>query len=127
MPVTAIDHVTVTGAGNMGHGTAEVTAIAGYDVTLRDIEGDLVEDGYEDIEWSLRKLDEKGRLDESPEEILSRVDTAVDLEEAVSHADLVVEAAPEQMSIKKDLFAGLDEYTDEDAVLASRPASRSLR
>jgi 3-hydroxyacyl-CoA dehydrogenase len=38
MPVTAIDHVTVIGAGNMGHGIAEITAIAGYDVTLRDIE-----------------------------------------------------------------------------------------
>ena len=125
MSVTAIDHVTVIGAGNMGHGIAEVTAIAGCDVTLRAIEGDLVEDGYEDVEWSLRKLDEKGRLDESPEEILSRVDTAVDLEEAVSHADLVVEAAPERMSIEKDLFADLDEYTDEDAILASNTSSLS--
>ena len=126
MPVTAIDHVTVIGAGNMGHGIAEVTAMAGYDVTLRDIEEDLVEEGYEDIEWSLQKLSEKGRLDESPEEILSRVDTAVDLETAVSNADLVVEAAPEQMSLKKDLFADLDEYTHEDAILASNTSSLSI-
>jgi 3-hydroxyacyl-CoA dehydrogenase len=50
----------------MGHGITEVTALAGYDVTMRDIEDHLFEDGYEDIQWSLENLAEKGRIDEDP-------------------------------------------------------------
>ena len=126
MALSDIERVAVIGAGSMGHGIAEVSAIAGYDVTLRDIEEELVQDGYDDIEWSLGKLAEKGFLEEDPDEILARVDTAVDLEEAVADADLVVEAAPEQMSLKKELFADLDEYTDEGAILASNTSSLSI-
>ncbi|NHN57658.1 MULTISPECIES: 3-hydroxyacyl-CoA dehydrogenase/enoyl-CoA hydratase family protein [Halorussus] len=121
-----IRRVTVLGAGNMGHGITEVAAMAGYDVTMRDIEEDLVEDGYDDIEWSLEKLAEKDRLDEPVEEILGRIDTATDLEAAVSDADLVVEAAPEQMDLKKDIFGDLDEFAPDDAILASNTSSLSI-
>ncbi len=90
---TEIATVAVLGAGTMGHGIAEVTAIAGYDVVLRDIEEDLVEDGYDSIEWSLEKLAEKGRLDEDPDDVAARIGTTTDLEAAVSDADLVIEPA----------------------------------
>ena len=68
-PVTSndIQRVTVLGAGSMGHGIAEVAAIAGYDVVLRDVEEELVRDGYEQIEWSVGKLAEKGRVDDDPD------------------------------------------------------------
>ncbi|MFC7226428.1 3-hydroxyacyl-CoA dehydrogenase NAD-binding domain-containing protein [Salinirubellus salinus] len=126
MSLDDIDRVTVLGAGNMGHGITEVVAIAGYEVTMRDIEQDLVDDGYESIQWSLEKLSEKGLIDEDPEDVMSRVSTEVDLETAVEDADLVIEAAPEQMSLKKDIFGDLDEFTHEDCILASNTSSLSI-
>ena len=123
---TGIDRVAVLGAGNMGHGITEVVAMAGYDVAMRDVEADLVDDGYEDIEWSLSKLAEKGRLDETPEEILGRIETTTDLDGAVADADLVIEAAPERMAIKKEVFAELDELAPPDAILASNTSSLSI-
>lgn len=126
MNVDDIKRVTVLGAGNMGHGITEVAAIAGYEVTMRDIEQELVDDGYESIEWSLEKLSEKGLVDEDPDEVLARIHTAVDLEESVANADLVIEAAPEQMELKKEIFADLDEYAPEHAILASNTSSLSI-
>ena len=123
MTLEDIDHVAVLGAGSMGHGITEVVAIAGYRVTMRDVEPELVEDGYEDIEWSLEKLAEKDRIDEAPAEVLDRIETTTDLESAVSEADLVVEAAPEEMAVKHDVFSDLDEMAPEDAVLASNTSS----
>jgi enoyl-CoA hydratase/3-hydroxyacyl-CoA dehydrogenase len=126
MSVDDIGRVAVLGAGSMGHGITEVVAMAGFDVTMRDIEQDLVDDGYESIEWSLEKLAEKGRFDEEPETVLARVSTAVDLEEATHDADLVIEAAPERMDLKREIFAELDEYTPEGAILASNTSSLSI-
>ncbi len=126
MTLADIDHVAVLGAGNMGHGIAEVTAMAGYTVTMRDIEQDLVDDGYENVRWSLEKLGEKGLIDESPGDVLDRIETAVDLETAVSDADLVIEVAPERMDIKKDIFGDLAEMAPDDAVLASNTSSLSI-
>ncbi|MFC4449067.1 3-hydroxyacyl-CoA dehydrogenase/enoyl-CoA hydratase family protein [Halorussus aquaticus] len=126
MTVSDIRRVTVLGAGNMGHGITEVAALAGYDVTMRDVETDLVEDGYDDIEWSLEKLAEKDRLDESVEAILGRIDTTTDLEAAVADADIVIEAAPERMDLKKDIFGDLDEFAPDDAILASNTSSLSI-
>ncbi|WP_254840340.1 3-hydroxyacyl-CoA dehydrogenase/enoyl-CoA hydratase family protein [Natronomonas marina] len=123
MTIEDIDRVAVLGAGSMGHGITEVVAIAGYQVTMRDVETDLVEDGYEDIEWSLEKLAEKDRIDEAPADVLKRIETTTDLESAVAEADLVIEAAPEEMEIKHDIFSDLDEMTPEDAILASNTSS----
>jgi enoyl-CoA hydratase/3-hydroxyacyl-CoA dehydrogenase len=118
-----IDHVTVLGAGNMGHGITEVVALGGYDVTMRDIEGEIVEDGYQDIEWSLEKLSEKGLIDQDPEAVLDRVSTAVDLESAVADTDLVIEAAPEKLDLKRDIYADLEEFAPDHTVFASNTSS----
>ncbi|MDJ1431559.1 3-hydroxyacyl-CoA dehydrogenase NAD-binding domain-containing protein [Halostagnicola sp. A-GB9-2] len=123
MSYGTIDRVAVLGAGNMGHGITEVTAMAGYDVTMRDIEDDLVDGGYEQIEWSLEKLEEKDRLNEPAADVLDRIETTTDLDEAVSDADLVIEAAPENLELKHDIFADLEELTDEDTLLASNTSS----
>jgi len=127
-PVTSndIQRVTVLGAGSMGHGIAEVAAIAGYDVVLRDVEEELVRDGYEQIEWSVGKLAEKGRVDDDPDEILGRIDTEVDLETAVADADLVIEAAPEKMDLKKEIFADLDAYAPDGAILGTNTSTLSI-
>jgi enoyl-CoA hydratase/3-hydroxyacyl-CoA dehydrogenase len=123
MHVEDIDRVTVLGAGNMGHGITEVVAMGGYDVVMRDIEEEIVRDGYEDIEWSLNKLAESGRLDEDPEAVLDRIETEVDLESAVDGTDLVIEAAPENLELKRDIYEDLDEYAPDHAILASNTSS----
>ncbi|QLK27130.1 3-hydroxyacyl-CoA dehydrogenase NAD-binding domain-containing protein [Natrinema zhouii] len=123
MSLDSIDRVAVLGAGNMGHGITEVTAMAGYDVTMRDIKDEFVEDGYESIEWSLQKLEEKELIDESADDVLSRIETTTDLEEAVSDADLVIEAAPEDLDLKHDIFSDLEEYTSEETLLATNTSS----
>jgi len=93
MDATDVETVAVLGAGNMGHGIAEVAALAGYDVQLRDINEELVQEGYDSIEWSLDKLAEKDRIgDDEATAALDRVDPVVPVEDAVDDADLVVEA-----------------------------------
>ena len=126
MSVDDIERVAVLGAGNMGHGITEVVAIAGYDVVMRDIEQEIVDEGYEDIQWSLEKLAEKGIVDEEADDVMGRIDTEVDLETAVEDVDLVIEAAPEQMELKKEIYGELTDFTPEDAILASNTSSLSI-
>mgnify|MGYP000377404290 FL=1 len=118
-----IESVAVLGAGSMGHGIAEVAAIAGYDVVMRDIEEEFVEDGYEQIEWSLGKLAEKGQIDEDPDDVLARVSTTVDLADAVDDADLVIEAAPEDLELKRNIFAEVDAASGDETIMATNTSS----
>jgi len=127
MELDDINSITVLGAGNMGHGIAEVAALSGYDVKLRDIEEEFVQNGYEQIEWSLDKLAEKERIGEDEAEAaLERVTPLVDLETAVEDADVVIEAVPEKMEIKKDVYEDLEAYAPEDAVFATNTSSLSI-
>jgi len=127
MDIDDITTISVLGAGNMGHGIAEVAAIAGYDVVLRDIEEELVQDGYEQVEWSLNKLAEKDRMtEEEAEAALERITPLVDLEDAVADADVVIEAVPEVMDIKKEVYQEIDEYAPEEAIFATNTSSLSI-
>ncbi|WP_129116563.1 3-hydroxyacyl-CoA dehydrogenase/enoyl-CoA hydratase family protein [Halegenticoccus tardaugens] len=121
-----IDRVAVLGSGNMGHGIAEVAAMAGYGVAMRDVDRERVDEGYENVRWSLEKLEATGALDEPASAVLDRVDATVDLEAAVEGADLVVEAAPERLALKREIFAELDEIAPRDAILASNTSSLSI-
>jgi enoyl-CoA hydratase/3-hydroxyacyl-CoA dehydrogenase len=126
MTLDSVDSVAVIGSGNMGHGIAEVAAIAGYEVTMQDVDADALAAGAEQVEWSLDKLCEAGRLDEPPAAVLDRLSTTVDLEAAVGDADLVVEAVPERLSLKRSVFAEVDAYAPDGAVLASNTSSLSI-
>ena len=127
MQLEDVQHVTVLGAGNMGHGIAEVAALAGYDVALRDIEEEFVQDGYDQIEWSLGKLAEKDRIgDDEADAALDRVEAYVDLEDSLADADVVVEVVPEKMAIKKDVYDEVVEYAPEEAVFVSNTSSLSI-
>ena len=127
MQLEDVTQIAVLGAGNMGHGIAEVAALAGYSVTMRDVEREYVEAGYESIEWSLERLEERGDLDEDAvESTLGRIDPVVDLEAAVSAADVIVEAVPEQRSIKADVYASALEHAPDDAILVSNTSSLSI-
>jgi len=127
MQLEDVQRVTVLGAGNMGHGIAEVAALAGYDVALRDIEEEFVQDGYDQIEWSLGKLAEKDRIgEEEAEAALDRVEAFVDLEDSLADADVVVEVVPEKMAIKKDVYDEVVEYAPEEAVFVTNTSSLSI-
>jgi len=127
MQLEDVQRITVLGAGNMGHGIAEVAALAGYEVALRDIEAEFVQDGYDQIEWSLGKLAEKDRIgEEEAEAALDRVETFVDLEESLADADAVVEVVPEKMAIKKDVYDEVVEYAPEEAVFVTNTSSLSV-
>ena len=127
MQLEDVQRVAVLGAGNMGHGIAEVAALAGYDVSLRDIEAELVQDGYDQIEWSLGKLAEKNRIGEDEANAaLDRVETFVDLEAALADADVVVEVVPEKMAIKKDVYEEVVEFAPEGAVFVTNTSSLSV-
>lgn len=123
MMMEDIERVAVLGAGNMGHGITEVVAMAGYSVTMRDIETEFLVNGYEEIEWSLEKLAEHDRLEEAPDTVLERIDTTTNMETAVADADLVIEAIPEDLDLKHETFSELDSLTDESAILASNTSS----
>ncbi|WP_396612306.1 3-hydroxyacyl-CoA dehydrogenase NAD-binding domain-containing protein [Haloferax sp. S1W] len=127
MKVDDINSITVLGAGNMGHGIAEVAALAGYDVVLRDIKDEFVQKGYDQIEWSLNKLAENDRISQADADAaLDRVTPVVDLEESVADADVVIEAVPEKMSIKKEVYTDLEEYAPERTIFATNTSSLSI-
>ncbi|PSQ38815.1 3-hydroxyacyl-CoA dehydrogenase [Halobacteriales archaeon SW_5_70_135] len=127
MDPDSIETVAVTGAGTMGHGIAEVAALAGYEVRLRDVERELVRDGYERIEWSLEKLAEKGRVDDAERDAaLDRITPVVDVVEAVEGADLVIEAVVEDADVKRQVYADVCEHLDDEALVATNTSSLSV-
>ena len=120
-------NVSVLGAGTMGHGIAQVTAMAGHDVTMRDIEAEFVEDGLDAIEENLQGGVDRGKVtDEEKEATLERISGTTDLAEAVADADLVVEAVPEDIDLKKETFEDVEAHAPEDAVVASNTSSMSV-
>ncbi|MFO7927958.1 MAG: 3-hydroxyacyl-CoA dehydrogenase NAD-binding domain-containing protein [Halobacteriota archaeon] len=127
MEIDDIETIAVLGAGNMGHGIAEVAALAGYSVNLRDIKEEFVQNGYEQIEWSLEKLAEKDRIsDEEAEDALDNVSPYVDIEDSVGDADFVIEAVPEKMEIKNDVYGDVEESLPDHAIIASNTSSLSI-
>ena len=123
--LSTVDTVGVVGAGTMGNGIAQVAATAGYDVVMRDIEQEFVDKGFDAIVSSLSRLDAKGELDEAPSAIHDRVAGTTDLAD-LADADLVVEAALEDMEIKQDVFGELERITDDDVVLATNTSTLSI-
>lgn len=124
MQIDNIKTIAVIGAGVMGHGIAELAAIANYRVKLYDIKEELVQKGFEQIRWSLEKLAEKGRISaEKARSKLQLITPLTKLEEAVKEADFVIEAAPENLKLKQDLFAQLDRLAPAHAILATNTSS----
>ncbi|PSP96360.1 3-hydroxyacyl-CoA dehydrogenase [Halobacteriales archaeon QS_5_70_17] len=122
-----IQTVAVLGAGNMGHGIAEVAAMAGYEVALRDIDEELVQEGYDQIEWSLEKLAENDQItEEEAEASLARIDPVVEVEAAVGDADVVIEAVPEKMAIKKDVYGEVEAHAPDRALIVTNTSSLSI-
>jgi 3-hydroxyacyl-CoA dehydrogenase len=122
-----VKKITVLGAGLMGHGICQVAAQAGYEVNLRDVKQEFLDRGMEMIRRSLSRFQNKGVLTEQQvHEILDRIHPMLDLKEAVAEADLVIEAIPEIIELKKETFREVDNYAPAHAIIASNTSSISI-
>ena len=124
MDVMEIKNITVLGSGIMGHGIAQISAMAGYNVVLRDIEQKFLDNAMDKINWSLEKLVSKEKISKDErDKITARIKPIVDLSNAVHDSDLVIEAVPEIMDIKKQVYRELDKVADARIIFASNTST----
>ncbi len=121
-----IRRIGVVGAGQMGSGIAEVAVSTGFSVVMRDVAPEFVERGKKRILSDLEKRVQKGKMTaEEQKEVLGRLATTTRLED-FKDCDLVIEAASEQIPIKKEVFQTLDAVTRKEAILASNTSSIAI-
>ena len=119
-----INKIAVIGAGVMGSGVAQVSAIAGYQVTVHDISDDMLQKSQSGIEASLNKFVEKGKIEKSAADTaLANIQFSTRLEEAADNADIIIEAIFENLDIKHEIFKKLDECAGPNAILASNTSA----
>ncbi len=119
----AIQKVMVIGAGQMGSGIAQVCAQAGYEVILNDMKDEFFERGLNTITKNLARDVEKGRkTEEEKSGVLARITKSLTIEDA-KNADIIIEAAVENMDIKQSIFKQLDEIAPKHAILATNTSS----
>lgn len=122
-----IQQLTILGTGTMGRGIAYLSAVAGYDTVLFDADPAALDSAKSAIESILRKGVEKGKItDSNAAAAIARVQLIPDLEPAVSGADLIIEAVPESLELKVELFAQADLFCGPDTILASNTSSISI-
>jgi 3-hydroxybutyryl-CoA dehydrogenase len=122
-----IKQISILGTGTMGRGIAYLSALAGYDTVLFDVDPGALDAARAAVESILRKGVEKGRVAENAAtDAMARVQTIAELEPAVSGADLIVEAVPESLELKIDLFAQADLFCGSEAIFASNTSSISI-
>ena len=121
-----ISTIGVVGAGQMGSGIAQVSAVSGFRVILNDIAETFLEKGLSVISKNLQRQVEKGKLDPAQKEAIGgRIKTTVKLEE-MSEADFVIEAATENEPLKFNLFGELDKICRKEVILSSNTSSISI-
>ena len=120
----SVKNITVLGSGVMGHGIAQVSAAAGYNVVLRDIKQEFLDKAMGKIRWSLDKLVSKEKISKDEgDAIFARIIPVVDLNDAVKDAELVIEVVPEIMDLKKSVYAELDKVAAPEVVFASNTST----
>ena len=122
--MSEIQKITVLGSGIMGHGIAQISAMAGFEVALRDIKHEFLNNAMNKIKWSLNKLVEKKTLSQSEcESIYNRIHPVIPLREALAGADLLIEAVPENMDLKRAVYKEVDENSDASTIYASNTST----
>ena len=120
MKLEDVRNVSIIGAGLMGHGIAQVFAQAGYDVYLRDIKQEFLTNAVNRMRENLQKLSAAGLIRaEQIDVAMSHVKTTLDLKEALAQSDFVIEAATENMDLKKEIFREADALSPDRAILAT--------
>jgi 3-hydroxybutyryl-CoA dehydrogenase len=122
-----IRNISILGTGTMGRGIAYLAALSGFDTFVYDVEASALDSARANIESTLQKGVEKGKVAEAKAaEVMGRVQFVPDLEPAVSGADLIIEAVPESFELKTDLFSQADLYCGPETILASNTSSISI-
>jgi len=121
----AINKVGVLGCGLMGSGIAQVSATAGFDVMVLEVEQKYVDKGFAGIEKSLAKLAEKGTIKEAPQTIRARLIGTTNMQD-LADCDIVIEAVIENIPEKKKMYSSLDGIVKKDAIFASNTSSISI-
>ncbi|XP_077999352.1 hydroxyacyl-coenzyme A dehydrogenase, mitochondrial-like [Glandiceps talaboti] len=130
--MAAINHITVIGGGSMGNGIAQVSAQAGYQVTMVDQTEEILQKSVGIISKSLQRVvkkkfaDDPAKGEEFMQGVIGKISTNTDAEQAVANTDLVIEAIVENMDIKKKLFTALDKAAKDTAIFASNTSSLSI-
>ena len=120
-------NITVIGAGTMGNGIAHVFAQSGYQVQLVDISQSALDKAVAKIGKNLDRMIAKERITENDKaETLGNISTSTDLKSGVAHAELVVEAATENVDLKLKIFKDIDDATSDDCILATNTSSISI-
>ncbi|KAA3608725.1 MAG: 3-hydroxyacyl-CoA dehydrogenase family protein [Planctomycetota bacterium] len=123
----SIQSCAVLGAGTMGHGIAQICAQSGMEVRLFDVAEQALQKGMAGIDRMLNKAVEKGKATrEDSDQALARISTTTDLAKACAQVDLVIEAVPERLDLKKSLFQQVEAVVDGDCLLASNTSSLSI-
>lgn len=127
MVETKLKKAAVIGSGTMGHGIAQLLAMAGHEVFMIDINEEFLSKGVERIKWSLGKFVEKRRIRrEDADAALARIKTTTSYEEGCRDIDIAIEAVPENMELKKTVFAKIDSLAPAHAILASNTSTLSI-
>jgi 3-hydroxybutyryl-CoA dehydrogenase len=122
-----MNNITVIGSGTMGNGIAHVFAQYGFQVALVDIKQDALDKGIETISKNLDRQINKGLMtQELKQETLSRLSTFTNIKEGLMQADLVIEAATEDLNVKLSIFKELDRFCKPEAILSSNTSSISI-
>ena len=120
--------VGVIGAGTMGHGIAQVSAMAGYDVWLSDREQSFVDNGLSHVAKNLAKGVAKGKVDANArDQTLAHLHGTTDLAELAENADLIIEAIPEKLELKVQLFQRLEPLAQSHCIFGTNTSSLSIR
>ncbi len=117
-----IEKVFVIGSGTMGNGIAQVCAQNGISVLMNDVSRDLLDKAVKNINWSVSKFIEKGRISEDLDTVMGRIETSTGIDGAAD-ADLVIEAVFEKIEVKHDVFRRLDTVVGDDTILASNTSA----
>ncbi|MEJ2539069.1 MAG: 3-hydroxyacyl-CoA dehydrogenase family protein [Gemmatimonadota bacterium] len=125
--MSEIERVAVLGAGTMGHGIAQVSAMAGLGTVLHDPDGEALEHGLDRIRTNLHNGVELGKIGEdAAHEALNRLQMGLDLMPSVAEADLVIEAVPESLELKHRIFTDVAVAAPPHALLATNTSSLSI-
>lgn len=124
--ISHIQHIGVVGAGTMGSGIAQVAAQTGFDVTLYDIDEEILEDAVAQIRYFINRGAEKGRITQNEADAaIARLTTTTGLSDFGS-CDFVIEAAPESLDLKQQIFGDLDDITRAGVILATNTSTLSV-
>lgn len=124
----AIQQITVIGTGTMGRGIAHVAAVGGYDVVIHDVEQSLLESAGDSIRANLDKAVAKGKIGrEEADAAIGRIISTTDIEAAARQANLIIEAVPENLELKKELFSQADLFCAPDTIFATNTSSLSIK